>query len=248
MKMFASVLALGVLGVVAGGCGKGGLPGMECKFNKGEVAAGAQGEVKGFLDASMALKKSADALEAEWNAEIKAIAGELQVESADEAGVLAKINANVSELKAKGECTIEFKMEASGSASASAAGEGKAATGEGASGAGSAQGAAKVDVKVDFDAKCKAEASVKATLDVTTASIKGHFPNLLGISLAYKNLAPQVSEVAGKVDGVMKAATDPMILGEVKCAAEAVTGIKAEARVEFSVKAEASAKGEAKAG
>ena len=41
---------------------------------------------------------------------------------------------------------------------------------------------------------------------------------------------------------------DIKILPEIKCAAEAVTGIKAEARVSFSVKASASAKGEAKSG
>lgn len=248
MKMFASVLALGVLGVVAGGC-KGGMPGMECKFNKGEVAAGAQGEVKGFLDAAMDLKKTADALEAEWSAEIKAMGGELGVEGAGgEEAVLAKLDANIKEAKAKGECTIDFKMDVSASASGSASGEGKAATGEGAAGSGSATGAAKADVKVDFKATCKAEASVKANLDVTTATIKGHLPKLLSISFTYKDLLPKVQEVAGKAEGVLKAASDPMILGEIKCAAEAVTGIKAEARVSFSVKAEASAKGEAKAG
>lgn len=246
-NVFASVLALGVLGVVAGGC-KGGMPGMECKFNKGEVAANAQGEVKGFLDAAMDLKKTADGLEAEWNAEIKAMAGELKVEQASDEAVLAKIDANIKEAKAKGECTIEFSMKVEASASGSASGEGKAATGEGAAGSGSASGAAKANVDVKFDAKCKAEASVKANLDVTTATIKGHFPKLLSISFTYKDLLPKVKDVGAKAEGVLKAATDPMILGEVKCAAEAVTGIKAEARVEFSVKAEASAKGEAKAG
>jgi len=247
MKMFASILALGVVGVLATGC-KGGMPGMECKFNKGEVAAGAQGEVKGFLDAAMDLKKMADGLEAEWNAEIKAMAGELTVETPSEEAVLAKLDANIKEAKAKGECTIEFKMDVSASASGSAEGKGAAGTGEGAKGEGAASGAAKADVKVDFKAVCKAEASVKANLDVTTATIKGHLPKLLSISFTYKDLLPKIQEVAGKAEGVLKAASDPMILGEVKCAAEAVTGIKAEARVSFSVKAEASAKGEAKAG
>lgn len=246
MKMFASVLALGVLGVVAGGC-KGGLPGMECKFNKGEVAAGAQGEVKGFLDAAMDLKKTADALEADWSAEIKAMAGELKVDATEEA-VLAKISANISEAKAKGECTIDFKADLEASASGSADAKGSAGTGEAAKGDAKASGAAHADVKVDFKATCKAEASVKATLDVTTATITAHFPKILGIVVSYKAILPKVQEVAGKAEGVLKAATDPMILGEVKCAAEAVTGIKAEARVSFSVKAEASAKGEAKAG
>jgi hypothetical protein len=239
--MFASVVALGILG--AAGC-KGGMPGMECKFNKGEVAAGAHGEVKGFLDAAMDLKKTADGFEAEWNAEIKAMAGELKVETPSDEAVLAKINANVQEAKAKGECTIEFKADVE----ASAAGDGKAGTGSGASGSGAAEGNAKAKVNVNFNAKCKAEASVKATLDVTTATIKAHFPNLLGIAIGYKAILPKVKEVGAKAEGVLKAASDPMILGEVKCAAEAVTGIKAEARVEFSVKAEASAKGEAKAG
>lgn len=246
MKMFASVLALGVLGVVAGGC-KGGLPGMECKFNKGEVAAGAQGEVKGFLDAAMDLKKTADALEASWNAEIKAMAGELKVDATEEA-VLAKISANISEAKAKGECTIDFKADLEASASGSADAKGSAGTGEAAKGDAKAEGKASADVKVDFKATCKAEASVKATLDVTTATITAHFPKILGVVVSYKAILPKVQEVAGKAEGVLKAATDPMILGEVKCAAEAVTGIKAEARVSFSVKAEASAKGEAKAG
>lgn len=243
--MFASVVALGILG--AAGC-KGGMPGMECKFNKGEVAAGAQGEVKAFLDASMDLKKMADGFEAEWNAEIKAMAGELQVETASDDAVLAKINANMQEAKAKGECTLEFKADVEASASGSASGEGKAATGEGAAGSGAAEGSGKAKVNVNMNAKCKAEATVKATLDVTIASIKAHFPNLLGIAVGYKALLPKVKEVGAKAEGVLKAASDPMILGEVKCAAEAVTGIKAEARVEFSVKAEASAKGEAKAG
>ena len=248
MKMFASVLALGVVGILATGC-KGGLPGMECKFNKGEVAAGAQGEVKGFLDAAMDLKKTSDALEAEWNAEIKAMAGELKIEGAGgEEAVLAKISANISEAKAKGECTIDFKADLDASASASGDAKGSAGTGEAAKGDAKASGAAHADVKVDFKATCKAEASVKATLDVTTATITGHFPKLLGIVVSYKAILPKVQEVAGKAEGVLKAATDPMILGEVKCAAEAVTGIKAEARVSFSVKAEASAKGEAKSG
>lgn len=247
-KVFASVLALGIVSIAATGC-KGGLPGMECKFNKGEVAANAQGEVKAFLDAAMDLKKTADSLEAEWNAEITAMAGELKVDPAGgEEGVLAKINANITDAKAKGECTIDFKADVSGSASASGDAKGSAGTGEAAKGDASGKADAKVNVDVKFDAKCKAEASVKAELDVTTATIKAHFPKLLSISFTYKDLLPKVQEVAGKAEGVLKAATDPMILSEVKCAAEAVTGIKAEARVSFSVKAEASAKGEAKAG
>jgi len=246
-KVFASVLALGILGTAATGCK--GLPGMECKFNKGEVAAGAQGEVKAFLDAAMDLKKATDALEAEWNAEITAMAGDLKIEGAGgEEAVLLKLNANVTELKAKGECTVEFDAKIEGSASASGDAKGSAGTGDGAKGDAKASGAAAMKVDVKFDFKCKAEASVKGTLDVTTATVKAHFPKLLGIAASYKDIVPKVKDVAGKAEGVLKAATDPMILVEVKCAAEAVTGIKAEARVSFSVKAEASAKGEAKAG
>jgi hypothetical protein len=244
-KVFASVLVLGIAGVVAG-CGKVGLPGGECKFNKGEIAE-AQGEAKAFLEAALDVKKSVDQLEAEWSAEIKALAGELQVEQASEDAVLAKISANVSELKAKGECTVAFDAKVSASASGSASGS--AATGEGA--AGSAAGGAAAAVTVDFDVKCKAEASVKGTLDVTTAAVKGHFPKLLAISASFKEIVPKVTEVAGKAEGAISATTsNPLLLGEVKCAAEAVTGIKASAEVkmEFSVKAEASAKGEAKAG
>lgn len=247
-KVFASVLALGILSTAATGCK--GLPGMECKFAKGEVVAGAQGEIKGFLDAAMDLKKAADALEAEWTAEITAMAGELKIEGAGgEEAVLAKINGNISEAKAKGECTVDFKLDVSGEASASGDAKGSAGTGEAAKG--EAKADAKADVKVDlkFDVKCKAEGAFKANLDITTATVKAHLPKLIAVSVKYKNLIPMVKEVAAKGEGALKvAASAPMLLGEVKCAVEAVTGIKAEARVSFSVKAEASAKGEAKAG
>jgi hypothetical protein len=242
-KVFASVL---VLGALAGGCK--GLPGGDCKFNKGEVAQ-LEGSAKAFLDAAMELKKTNDALEAEWSAEIKAMAGELQVTTPDEEAVLAKLSANVSELKAQGECTVTFDAKLDAAASGSASGEGKAATGEGAAGSGEATGAAHADVQVDFKLDCKAEAKVKATLDVTTATVKAHFPKLLGISVKYKDLLPKVKAVAEQGSKVMgEVSSNLQALPEVKCAVEAVTGIKAEARVSFSVKAEASAKGEAKAG
>ncbi len=243
-KVFASVLALGIASVAATGCK--GLPGMECKFNKGEIAGGVQGEAKAFLDAAMDLKKTVESLDGEWQAEIKALAGELQIEQASEDAVLAKLNANVSKLKAEGKCEVTFDFKAEASASGSA--EGSAATGEGASG--SATGAAAANVEVNFDLKCEAEAAVKADLDITVAAIKGHFPKLLGITLKFKDIVPKVGDVVAKAEGVITAVKDPMILPELKCAAEAMTGIKAnlEVKAEFSVKAEASAKGEAKAG
>ena len=246
-KMFASVLALGILGTAATGCK--GLPGMECKFAKGEVVAGAAGDAKAFLDSAMELKKAADALEAEWNAELKLMAGELKIEGAGgEDAVLAKINVNMAEAKAKGECLIDFKADVSGSASASGDAKGSAGTGEGAKG--SATGSASADVKVDvkFDAKCKAEAKVKANLDLTLATVTAHYPKLLGISVKYKDLAPQVKDVIAKGKAAVSSTTDIKIVNELNCAVSAVTDIKVEARVSFSVKAEASAKGEAKAG
>ena len=249
-KVFASVL---VVAMGAGLFACGGMPGGECKFNKGQVAD-VQGSAKAFLDAAMDLKKTNDALEAEWSAEIKAMAGDLKVDPAGgEEGVLAKLNANVTELKAKGSCDIKFKadLDAAASGSADAKGAGAAGTGQpaNASGTGDATGAAHADVKVDFDVKCKAEADVKATLDVTVASVKAHFPKLLGISIKYKEMLPKIKAVADQGSAVMgEVKSNLSALPEVKCAVEAVTGIKADARVSFSVHAEASAKGEAKAG
>lgn len=245
-KVFASVLALGVLGVAATGCKGAGIPGAECKFNKGEVAASAQGDAKAFLDSAMELKKTTDALEAEWQAEIKATAGELKIEQASEDAVLAKVSANVQELKVKGECTIEFSADVNASASGSASGSGTAGTG-GNSGSGSAAGSASANVDVKFDAKCKASAKVQATLDVTTATIKGHFPKLFGISVRYKSILPKATETAEAGAKLTGSISDPMLLPEIKCAAEAATGIKAQAsvKVDFQVKASASAKGEA---
>ena len=259
-NVFASVLVLGVIGSAVG-CA-GGMPGMgECKFNKGEVTASITGDAKAFLDAAMELKTTSDKLEAEWSAEIKAMAGELSVTTADETGVLAKLNANVQELKAKGQCEVVFDANldvgASASGSAEAKGEGKGAADSSKGAKGDAKGDAKADAKADahanvdvkFDFKCKAEASVKATLDVTTATVKAHFPKLLGIVVSYKALLPKVKAVAESGSSVMaNVKSNLAALPEVKCAVEAVTGIKAEARVDFSVKASASAKGEAKAG
>jgi len=126
-NIVASVLALGIAGM-AMGCGS--LPGIgECKFAKGEVVASAQGDVKAFLDSAMDLKKTADGLEAEWQAEIKAMAGELKVEAATEEGVLAKLSANVAELKAKGQCEVKFEAKMDASASGSAAGGGSCGSG-----------------------------------------------------------------------------------------------------------------------
>lgn len=248
-KVFASLV---VVGLAAGAFGCGGLPGMECKFNKGQIAE-VQGSAKAFLDAAMDLKKTNDALEAEWSAEIKAMAGDLKVDPASgEEGVLAKLNANVSELKAKGQCTVEFSADldaaASGSASGDAAGSADSSKGASGDSSGSATGSAHADVKVKFNLACKAEADVKATLDVTTATVTAHFPKLLGISVKYKDLLPKIKAVAEQGSAVMGEVKSNQALPEVKCAVEAVTGIKADARVSFSVHAEASAKGEAKAG
>jgi hypothetical protein len=245
-KVYASVLALGLIGVAATGC-KGGMPGMECKFNKGEVAGNVQGEAKAFLDAAMDLKKTVEGLDAEWQAEIKATAAELKVEQASEDAVLAKITANVQELKAKGECTVDFSADLNASASGSADAKGSAGTGSGAKGSGDAKGSASASVDVKLDIKCKAEASVKATLDVTTATIKGHFPKLLGITVKFKELVPKVTATVDAGTKVMGSIKDPMILPEIKCAVEAATGIKAsvDVKVDFQVKAQASAKGEA---
>ena len=250
-KVFASLVVVG-LAAGAFGCG-GGLPGMECKFNKGEVAQ-VQGSAKAFLDAAMDLKKTNDALQAEWDGEIKAMAGDLKVDPAGgEEGVLAKLNANVTELKAKGQCTVEFSADldaaASGSASGDAAGSADSSKGASGDSNGSATGSAHANVNVKFNLACKAEADVKATLDVTTATVTAHFPKLLGISVKYKELLPKLKAVAEQGSQVMaEVKSNLQALPEVKCAVEAVTGIKAEAKVSFSVHAEASAKGEAKAG
>ena len=244
-KVLASVLALGVVAVAAG-CG-GGIPGAECKFNKGEVAGNVTGEAKAFVDAAMELKKTNDALEGEWSAEIKAMGGDLKVENPNEENVLAKINVNVK-MAAEAKCTVTFDAKMDAAASGSADGKGSAGTGEAAKGSGSATGSAHADVQVNFDIKCTATVKPEAQVDVTVATVKAHFPKLLGISVKYKDLLPQVKATAEAGSKVMGSIKDPMVLPEVKCAAEAVTGIKAEARVDFSVKASASAKGEAKAG
>ena len=245
-NVLVSVIALGL---VAGAVGCSSIPGAQCKFNKGEVAQ-LEGSAKGFLDAAMDLKKTNDALQAEWDVEIKGMAGDLKVDPASgEEGVLAKLNANVSELKAKGQCTVDFKADLDAAANASGSGDAKASSDSGSSSSGNASGAAHADVKVDFKMNCKAEADVKATLDVTTATVTAHFPKLLGISVKYKELLPKIQAVGEQGSKVMgEVSSNIQALPEVKCAVEAVTGIKAEAKVSFSVHAEASAKGEAKSG
>jgi hypothetical protein len=247
-KAFASILVLGFGAMALGGC-PGGMLG-ECKFNKGEVSASIQGSAKACLDAAMDLKKTTDALEAEWSAEIKAMSAELKVDPAGgEEGVLAKLNANVTELKAKGQCEVTFSADLDAAASGSAEGSGSADSSKGSEGSGKAAGSAHADVKVDFKLVCKAEADVKATLDVTTATVTTHFPKLLGIVVKYKEILPKVKATAEAGSAAMaEVKSNLQALPEVKCAVEAVTGIKAEARVSFSVKAEASAKGEAKSG
>ncbi|GAC1351098.1 MAG: hypothetical protein NVS3B20_00220 [Polyangiales bacterium] len=246
-KAFAIVLVLGVVGGSVA-CGGAGVPGMSCKFKDGEVAASVQGEAKTFVDSAMELKKTNDALEAEWSAEIKAMGGELKVENPNEDNVLAKLNANVTEAKVQGQCDVMFdaKMDAAASGAADAAGS--AGTGEASKAHGSATGAAHANVDVKFEMKCKAEAKVKATVDVTVASVKAHFPKLLGISMKYKAIAPQVVATADAGTKMMGSVKDMAVVPEIKCALEAMTGIKAQAKVDFSVHASASAKGEAKAG
>ncbi|MGZ3422580.1 MAG: hypothetical protein ACXWUG_30785 [Polyangiales bacterium] len=246
-KVYASILALGLLGATSTGCK--GLPGMECKFNKGEIAGGIQGDAKAFMDAAMDLKKTVEGLDAEWAAEIKATAGDLKIETATEDAVLAKISANVAKLKAEGECTVEFSADLNASASGSADAKGAAGTGEKAKGDAKATGSASASVDVKFDLKCKAEAKVKADLDITVGAIKGHFPKLLGITVKFKELIPKVTATVDAGSKVVGSIKDPMILPEIKCAVEAATGIKAsvDVKVSFQASASASAKGEGKA-
>jgi len=250
-KVFASLVVVG-LAAGAFGCGAG-IPGASCKFNSGQVAD-VEGSAKDFLTAAMDLKKTNDALQADWDVEIKGMAGDLKVDPAGgEDAVLAKLNANVQDLKAKGQCTVEFSADldaaASGSASGDAAGSADSSKGASGGGSGDATGSAHADVNVKFNLACKAEADVKAELDVTTATVTAHFPKLLGISVKYKALTPKIQAVADQGSKVMgEVSSNLKALPEVKCAVEAVTGIKAEAKVSFSVHAEASAKGEAKAG
>ena len=243
-KVIASVFALGLAGS-AMGCG--GLPGMDCKFNKGEIAAEIAGEAKDFVTASMDLKKSSDALDAAFDIEIKGMAGELKVDATEDA-VFGKIAANVSELKAKGQCEVVFEAKMDAAASASGSAEGKAGTGEGAKGSSSGSASASVSVEIKFDVKCKAEASVKANLDVTVPTVKAHFPKLLGVVVSYKGMLPKIEKTVETGNKLVGSISDLKVLPEVKCAVGAVTGLKAkvDVKVSVSVKAEASAKGEAK--
>jgi hypothetical protein len=239
-KMLASVFALGVMATAAG-CG-GGIPGASCAFDRGETASAVSGDAKAFVDAAMDLKKATDKLETDWNAEIASLAKDLGTDPSEDA-VLLKIKSNVVELKAKGSCEVKFEAKASAGASGSAGG---AAGSGGASGGASGQAYAKAEVK--FEAKCKAEASVKANLDVTMPAIQKHFPVLLGIAGEYAALGPKVKDTMAAGDKLVSSVKDVQVLQEVQCAVKAVTNIKVEARVSFSVKASASAQGEASSG
>ena len=241
-KVYASILALGLLSAV--GCK--GLPGGECKFNKGEVSGSIQGDAKAFMDAALDLKKTADAMDAEWNAEIKATADELKVEATPDA-VLAKVSGSMK-AAVDAKCTVDFSADLSASASGSADAKGSAGTGEAAKGSGDAKGSATASVNVKFDVKCdaKVDAAIKGNVDVTVGAVKAHFPKLLGITIKAKDLLPKATatvEAGSKVIGSIK---DPMILPEIKCAVEAATGIKAsvDVKVSFQASASASAKGE----
>jgi hypothetical protein len=225
-KVYASILALGLLSAV--GCK--GLPGGECKFNKGEVSGSIQGDAKAFMDAALDLKKTADAMDAEWNAEIKATADELKVEATPDA-VLAKVSANMK-AAVDAKCTIEFSADMNASASGSA----------------DAKGSATASVNVKFDVKCdaKVDAAIKGNVDVTVGAVKAHFPKLLGITIKAKDLLPKAQATVEAGSKVMGSIKDPMILPEIKCAVEATTGIKAsvDVKVSFQASASASAKGE----
>jgi carbon monoxide dehydrogenase subunit G len=246
----ASALALGIVAVT--GCGAG-IPGASCQFDKGQVAADVSGDAKAFLDSAMTLKNTADSMKADWDAEIKALAGDLKVE-ATEPAVLAQVSLNVKELKAKAQCEVVFEAKVEASASASASGDAKAGTG-GNSAAGNAAASGNFSATVTFDLKCKvdlkADVALKAKLDVTVPTVKAHFPKLLAISARAKDLAAQVKDVGEKGDALAKNAASLGLsaANEVKCAVSAMANVKAQVdvQVSFSVKAEASAKGEAEA-
>ncbi len=233
--------------LLAMGCnGLPGIPGLgECKFGKGELAAELKGDAKAFVEATMEAAK----LQADWNAEMKAMAGTLKVEGGEEA-VLAKLTANFESFKAEGKCTFEFSADVDLKASLEAAAGGSAGT-DGASGDASGSADASVSVDVKIVPTCEAEAGVKADLDLTVEAIKVHLPKLLGIAKGQIMFLAKVPELAKTGAGLItKVATDLKILPEVKCAVEELTGFKAnlEAKVDFSVKvqASASAEGEAK--
>jgi len=227
------------------GCNGLPIPGMgDCKFKTGELAAELKGNAKAFVEATMEAQK----LQADWNAEMKAMAGALKVEGGEEA-VLAKLTANFESFKATGKCTFDFKADVDLKASLEAAIGGSAGS-DGASGDASGGADAAVSVNVTIEPKCEAEADVKADLDLTVEAIKVHLPKLLGIAkgqIMFFGKVPKLIETGKGL--VTELATDLTALPEVTCAVEELTGFKAnlEAKVDFSVKLEASASAEAKA-
>jgi hypothetical protein len=243
VRSLAALVSVGSFAAMVG-CG-GGLPGMTCKFKQGEVVAAASGDAKVFLDKAMQLKKLADADDALWTAEIKAMGAELKIENPNEENVFAKISANVQELKVKGQCEIAF--EAKFEADAEAAGGAEAGSG-GASAGGAAHAHAEAEIKIE--AKCKAEASVKGNVDVTIPTIKAHFPKLIAVARRADKLAIKAKEVAEAGAKMAADIKDLSVANEVSCAGAALKEVQASFSVHasFSVKAEASARGEAKAG
>jgi hypothetical protein len=248
-----SVLALGIASLV--GCG-GGLPGMQCKFAKGDVSAEVTGDAHAFLESAMTVKKTSDQMKKDWDAEIAALAADLKVEAKEEV-VLATINANVSEVKAKAQCEVKFEATVEAGAQGSADADGKAGTG-GNSGSANAQGSAYVDAKVTFDLACKVkvetDAALNAKVTVTKDSVLKHFPRLLGIAARAEKLAKEAADLGDKGAALAKSAgsADIKAANEVNCAVSAMADVKAQVNVQvsFSAKASASAKGEgsAKAG
>jgi hypothetical protein len=245
----ASLLALGLVAI--NGCGA--IPGSKCKFDGGEVNAEVTGDAHAFLDSAMTLKKTSDEMKADWDAEIKAMAGDLKVEAKEEV-VLLTVSANVKELRAKGQCDVTFEAKVEANASASASGDAKAGTG-GNSAAGNAAASGNVQASVTFDVKCKAkieaDVALKAKMDVTLPTVRAHFPKLLAISARAKDVATQAADLSSKGSAMAQDAGKLGLQGasEVKCAVSALGGVKAQmdVQVSFSVKAEASAKGEGEA-
>ncbi len=252
MKNLLAASALALVTVATVGCGAG-IPGASCQFDKGVVAGDVSGDAKAFLDSAMTLKNTSDSMKADWDVEIKALAGELKVD-ATEPAVLGQISLNVKELKAKAQCEVVFEAKVEANASASASGDAKAGTG-GNSAAGNAAASGNVQATVTFDLKCKvdlkADVALKAKLDVTLPAVRMHFPKLIAISARAKDVATQVADVTTKGNELMKSATSMGLsaANEVKCAVSAMAGVKAhlDVQVSFSVKAEASAKGEGEA-
>ena len=248
-KVIASVLGIGFAAAMMGCPGGMGGIGGECKFNKGEMIQ-AEGNAKAFLASAMDLKKTVDSLEADWKVEITAMAGELKVDPASgEDGVLAKLDANVKEIKVQGECNVNFKADMDAGASGSAAGSGAADSSSGSSGSGSAAGNAHADVHVDFSFDCKAQAKVDAQIKLTTATVTTHFPKLLGITIAWKDVGVKAAALAQQGSSVVgEVATNLAVANEVKCAGGFVGDLKAKADVKVSFQASASASAQGNGG